>query len=205
MTTIAIAWTPKVLYIAADSGITDGNFATMPSMEKIVRQNDWLIAGAGLDRTTDVLQLVTKYPSIPPRLKRNRTNEAWLQWMAKRIVPKIRKTAQDEMSLDTKDGVAEIPDSDFIYISHGKGFLISASLGITLIEPYWAIGSGSQLAIGSLATSYDNKDWDKKAKDYLVQALKTAIRHDSFSHPPITMWASHTTGGITKCDSKDLV
>jgi len=206
MTTIAIAWTSKACYIASESGITDESFHTMPPMKKIVKQNEWLIACAGADRTCDVLQYITKYPAIPPTLTNNKIDEDWYRWVAKRVIPIIRKSAQDELSLDTKDGVAELPESELILVSHAKAFGISASMGISRLKPYWAIGSGGTLALGSLATAYKNNgDWDTNAKEYLIDALEVAVKHDSFSHKPINGFTSFNNGRVEQWDSIDHV
>ena len=160
MTTIAIAWTPDQCVMMSESGITDESFTTCPPMNKIVKQGEWLIAAAGADRVCDVLQYIVKYPAIPPTLKKKTEDEDWFAWIAKRIIPLIRKAAQDELTLDTKDGVAQLPESELILITHGKAFSISDTLGISKVKPYWAIGSGGTLALGSLATAYhNNKDW----------------------------------------------
>lgn len=206
MTTIAIAWTDKVCHVACESGITDESYHTMPPMTKIIQQNEWLIAAAGSDRSCDVLQYMTKYPAIPPKLKSNSTkDEYWYEWIAKRIIPIIRKSANNEQSLDTKDGVAELPDSELILVTHGKAFGISASLGISRLQPYWAIGSGGSLALGSLATNHkDKKQWNQLSKNYLIESISVAIRHDSFSHAPINGYSSYSSGRIEKWDSIGL-
>lgn len=205
MTTIAIAWTDKVCHVACESGITDESFHTMPPMNKIVQQHEWLIAAAGADRTCDVLQYMTKYPTVPPKLKTKVKDEIWYEWLAKRIIPIIRKSANNEQSLDTKDGVAELPDSELILITHGKAFGISASLGISRLQPYWAIGSGGSLALGSLATNYKHtKEWNNNCKNYLIEAIRVAVRHDSFSHAPIHGYSSYASGRIEQWDSINL-
>jgi len=206
MTTISIASTNKQCVMMSESGITDESFTTAPPMNKIVRQNEWLIAAAGADRVCDVLQYVVKYPAIPPALKIKGDEMSWYQWLAKRVIPLIRKYAANELSLETKDGVAELPDSELILVTHGKAFSISNTLGISKCTPYWSIGSGGTLSLGSLATAYhSNNDWDINHAKYLYQSLQTSIRHDSFSHPPIYGWVSNINGTIKKWDSKDLV
>lgn len=204
MTTIGIAATDTQCLMMSESGITDEAFTTAPPMNKIIRQGEWLIAAAGADRVCDVLQYIVKYPAIPPQLKKKRDEMSWYQWIAKRIIPLIRKVAQDELTLDTKDGVAELPESELILVTHGKAFSISNTLGISRCTPYWAIGSGGSLALGSLATDYHRGDWKENHDLYLYDAIKTAIRHDSFSHPPIYGWVSQTNGTIKQWDSKDL-
>ena len=200
MTTIAVGWTPNRCVMMSESGITDDSYVTCPPMNKIVRQGDWLIAAAGADRVCDVLQYITKYPIIPPTLK-NKTDIAdWYQYIAKRVIPIIRKSAQDELSLETKDGVAELPDSELMLITHGKAFSISNTLGISKVEPYWAIGSGGTLALGSLATSYKNKDWETNLENYLHLSVEVAVKHDSFSHNPIYGFISYPSGKIKQWD-----
>lgn len=205
MTTIGVSWSKDKCVMMSESGITDESFHTAPPMNKIVRQGEWLIAVAGADRTCDVLQYVTKYPAVPPKLKKCNDEQEWYRWLVKRVIPIIRKSTQDELSLDTKDGVAELPDNELILVTHGRAFSISASLGISKVEPYWAIGSGGSLALGSLATSYlYQKDWNKKHDTYLLHALGVAVKHDSFSHKPIYGFISYPNGRITSWASQDL-
>lgn len=205
MTTIGVSWSLDKCVMMSESGITDEAYHTAPPMNKIVRQGEWLIAAAGADRTCDVLQYITKYPVVPPNLKKNKDEQDWYKWLVKRVIPIIRKSAQDELSLDTKDGVAELPDSELMLVTHGRAFSISATLGISRVEPYWAIGSGGSLALGSLATNYMNsKDWKTKHDTYLLQALQVAVKHDSFSHKPIYGFISYPNGRITSWASQDL-
>ena len=189
----------------SESGITDEQFTTAMPMSKIIRQGEWLIAAAGSDRVCDTLQYIVKYPAIPPQLKKKEDEMSWYQWIAKRVIPLIRKIAQEQLTLDVKDGVAELPDSELLLVTHGRAFSISNTLGISKCTPYWAIGSGGTLALGSLATAHrTTNDWATNHSKYLYQAIETAITHDSFSHPPIYGWVSQTNGTIKQWDSKDL-
>ena len=203
MTTIGIAATDTQCLMMSESGITDEAFTTAPPMNKIIRQGEWLIAAAGADRVCDVLQYIVKYPTIPPVLKKKTDETSWYQYIAKRIIPIIRKAAQDELTLDTKDGVAELPESELILVTHGRAFSISNTLGISRCTPYWAIGSGGSLALGSLSTDYHRGDWKENHDIYLLNAIQTAIRHDSFSHPPIYGYISKTNGKIVEWHSPD--
>ena len=200
MTTIAVSVSETYCSIVGESGITDESFQTMPPMRKIVRQHEWLIAAAGTDRTCDVLQYLTKYPPIPETMKL-KNQQGWYEWIAKRIVPIIRKSAQAELSLEIKDGVAEIPESELILVTHGKAFAISASLGISRLDPYWAVGSGGSVALGALATYNQQADWSSKHSDYCMKAIQTATRHDSFSHPPVYGYASYPSGKIKELEA----
>ena len=205
MTTIGIAATNKQCVMMSESGITDESFHTAPPMNKIIRQGEWLIAAAGADRVCDVLQYLVKYPAVPPQLKKKEDIMSWYQWVAKRIIPLIRKVAQEQLTLDVKDGVAELPDSELLLVTHGKAFSISNTLGISRCTPYWAIGSGGSLALGSLSTAFrKTNNWADSHAKHLYQAIETAITHDSFSHPPIYGWVSQSNGTIKQWDSKDL-
>ena len=205
MTTIGVTWSDDRCVMMSESGITDEQFTTAPPMNKIIRQGDWLIAAAGSDRVCDVMQYVIKYPTVPPTLKKKTDDATWYEYLAKRIIPLIRKVAQDELTLDTKDGVAELPESELILVTHGKAFSISNTLGISRCTPYWAIGSGGSLALGSLATAFrKSKDWGTAHHKYLYESIETAITHDSFSHPPIYGWVSLPSGVIKQWDLKDL-
>lgn len=206
MTTIAITTSPKSCALFSESGITDEQAHTMPPMTKIVKQNEWLIAAAGADRSCDVVQYLTKYPVVPSILKTKPIKE-WIPWIAKRVVPIIKRSAQEELSLDTKDGVAELPDSELVLVTHGKAFGISASLGVSIVEPYWALGSGGGVALGALAVQYklNKHKWNEGHVAMNYNSLVVACKHDSYSHQPIDGWLSLTNGKITKCDLKGLV
>lgn len=206
MTTIAVALTKNQCVMMSESGITDEAFHTAPPMRKIVKQGEWLIAAAGADRVCDVLQYIVKYPVVPPKVKKSKDEFVWYQWIAKRVIPTIRKALQDELTLDTEHGVAELPDSEFILVTHGKAFSISATLGISSCSPYWAMGSGGSLALGSLSTAFHTSDtWEHTHIKHLFNALNTAVLHDSFSHLPIYGYISTSNGTIKECDLKDLV
>ena len=204
MTTIVVATTPTQCVMMSESGITDEAFTTAPPMKKIIRQGEWLIAASGADRVCDVLQFIVKYPAIPPTVKKKDDDLDWYQWIAKRIIPMIRKAAQDELTLDTKDGVAELPDSELILVTHGRAFSISNTLGISNASPYWAIGSGGSLALGALSVLYNTTTWNLNHATHCHKAIQTAIKHDSFSHPPIYGYISNKNGNIKQWDSKDL-
>lgn len=204
MTTIAVALTKNQCVMMSESGITDESYHTAPPMRKIVRQGDWLIAAAGADRVCDVLQYIVKYPVVPPKLKNEKDDYLWYQWIAKRVIPIIRKATTDELTLETEHGVAELPDSEFLLVTHGRAFSIGATLGISSCSPYWAIGSGGSLALGSLSTAFHTSDtWELNHATYLYKALETAIRHDSFSHPPIYGYISKANGKILEWHSPD--
>ena len=203
MTTIAITWSPTHCTIMSESGITDESFHTMPGMNKIVRQNEWLIAVAGADRSCDVLQYITKYPPVPATLKNETDDMQWYKWMVKRVIPIIRKSAQQELTLDTKDGVAEIPESELILITHARAFGISSTLGVSKLEPYWAVGSGGSIALGALAAYTNNQDWKTNHTHYCYKSVEAATKHDSFSHKPIRGYTSLPNGKIKQWDSKD--
>jgi len=197
MTTIAIATAKNQCVMMSESGITDESYHTAPPMRKIVKQGEWLIAAAGADRVCDVLQYIVKYPVVPPKLKNEKDDYLWYQWIAKRVIPIIRKATTDELTLETEHGVAELPDSEFLLVTHGRAFSIGATLGISSCSPYWAIGSGGSLALGSLSTAFHTSDtWELNHATYLHKALETAIRHDSFSHPPIYGYVSKSNGKI---------
>ena len=204
MTTIAVALSKNQCVMMSESGITDEAYHTAPPMRKIVKQGEWLIAAAGADRVCDVLQYIVKYPTIPPKLKNEKDDYLWFQWIAKRVIPIIRKATTDELTLETEHGVAELPDSEFLLVTHGKAFSIGATLGISSCSPYWAIGSGGSLALGSLSTAFHTSDtWELNHANYLHKSLETAIRHDSFSHAPIYGYISKSNGKIVEWVSPD--
>lgn len=181
MTTIVTTSGNNYATIAADRGITSD--LVMPDMSKIVAQGKWLIAVAGDIRACDLLQYGIKYPNPPKRLL-NKAKQDWFGWVVTTIVPLIKATLKGE------------PEQDFeaIIVTHGRSFLITSELGVLDPAPYWAIGSGSKIAIGHLATFQYSENWNKNHDLMAKQSLEVASMHDPNTRGTIDLWVSAGDG-----------
>lgn len=185
MTTIITTSGSNTATVVADRGITSD--LIHPDMRKVVNQGTWLIACAGSDRGCDVLQYGVKYPAPPESLKTKGTDD-WYGWMVTSVVPRIVKAIKDANINDY--------DTEAILVTHGKAFHLSQTLGVLKAEPYWAIGSGAQLALGSLADDQYKDNWNKDHDLIAIKAGSIASMHDPFTRGTLDLWVSHHTGKV---------
>ncbi len=190
MTTIITTVSPSYATMVADQGITSD--LTHPNMNKIVKQDTWLIGVCGTDRVCDVVQYATKYPKVPATLLTKKTDD-WYKWVVTRVIPQIQRAVQDHISRDNWN----LGESEILLVTHGHAFLVSETLGVTKAEPYWAVGSGSQLAIGAISERYSRPDWKAKHTDYAKESVAVAQLHDPFTRGKITGYKSYPSGKIS--------
>ncbi len=191
MTTIATTVSSNYASIFADQGITSD--VIQPDMSKIVRQGTWLIGVCGDDRVCDVVQYATKLPAVPQNLI-GKPIEDWYPWIVTKVVTQIQNTVQEHLHKDNWN----LGESSVLLVTHGHSFLISESLGVSKAEPYWAIGSGAQLALGVLSDSYAGTTWQSKHSDYAKHSVEVAQRHDPFTRGKVTGFKSYPSGKITE-------
>lgn len=179
MTTIVSTTGNNFATLAADRGITSD--VIHPDMSKIIQQKTWLIGVAGDARACDILQYGIKYPTPPKSIGND-----WYRWMVTKIIPLI------------DGGISTVRDEDWeaIFVTHGRSFLITNSLGLLTAEPYWSIGSGSKLALGVLADKQYDASWYKNHDIIAKHALSVASMHDPFTRGTIDVWVSYHTGHI---------
>jgi hypothetical protein len=192
MTTIVTTASDSYAVMLGDQGITSD--LIHPNMNKITKSGTWLIGVCGEDRICDVLQYAVSYPAVPPSLVNKPTDE-WYAWMVKQVIPKIAVAVESSLHKAYRGTIGE---SEVILISHGHAFLIGETLGITKAEPYWAIGSGSHLAMGALAVDKSAADWNKNHASKARVAIGVAQLHDPYTRGNITGYRSDRSGKITK-------
>lgn len=185
MTTIVTTTGSNTTAIFADSGLTSD--LIHPDVRKITTVNKWLIACAGDARQADVLHYLVKYPN-PPKTLLNKPREEWFKWIVQSVIPKIEKA----LSGFTKDEWS----FELLLVTYGKAFYVSTSLSVSSAEPYWAIGSGSHLAIGYLASAQYDDDWYKNHDLKARYAVSIAGMHDEATRGKIHGYISHHTGHI---------
>jgi ATP-dependent protease HslVU (ClpYQ) peptidase subunit len=180
MTTIVTTTGNNFCTLTADQGITSD--LIHPDMPKIVQQDTWLIGVAGSARVCDQLQYSIEYPKPPAEVVKS---GEWLKWLVTKVVPLIDDTIKDtEM------------DAEALLITHGKAFLISENLSVLTASPYWAIGSGADLALGSLADKQYLPDWNKNHDLSALRSLETASMHDPNTRGTLDQYRSYTNGKI---------
>jgi hypothetical protein len=191
VTTIAVTTSTKYAAIYSDQGITsDLKHHDMP---KIVKQGTWLIAVTGEDRYCDVIQYNTTYPQVPETLK-NKNYEEWHGWVVTKVIPKIQEALQKHINKDQTN----LNGGEIFLITHGKAFLVTETLGLVKAAPYWAIGSGGQLALGTLSHRSQQADWERNHSNYAKEAIETAEKHDPFTRGKVIGYKSQLNGQITK-------
>jgi hypothetical protein len=190
MTTVVATYSIEFATMYADEGIT-GDYIH-PDMNKIHRQGSWLIGVCGEDRVCDILQYVVKYPE-PPRYLLKKPDEEWFAWIATRVIPVISKAIEKSMH---KSYWGTIGDSEVLLVTHGRAFLIGETLGVTRAHPYWSVGSGSAVALGSLASTVASKDWMSYHDKYARKSIVTAQKHDPYTRGKISGYRSYPNGAI---------
>lgn len=180
MTTIIATVGNNSATITADRGITSD--LIHPDMTKIVQQDTWLIGVAGNARFCDQLQYAIDYPKPPQDLIRQ-SQEHWYKWMVTKIIPLIDHIIKDSEM-----------EAEALLITHGKAFLISENLSVLSANPYWAIGSGAELALGSLGISAYHPDWNKNHDLAGKLAGQVAGMHDPNTRGTLDQFISHPNG-----------
>jgi ATP-dependent protease HslVU (ClpYQ) peptidase subunit len=184
MTTIIATVGNNTATMTADRGITSD--LIHPDMPKIVQQDSWLIGVAGSARVCDQLQYSIEYPKPPQELIRQ-SQDHWYKWLVTKVIPLIDDTIKDtEM------------EAEALLITHGKAFLISENLSVLSAAPYWTIGTGGELALGSLAGSIYNPDWHKNHGLAGVRAAQVAGMHDPNTRGTLDQYVSCADGKAYK-------
>jgi ATP-dependent protease HslVU (ClpYQ) peptidase subunit len=182
MTTIVTTTGNNFCTLTADQGITSD--LIHPDMSKIVQQNTWLIGIAGNARICDQLQYSIEYPKPPEELL-GKHQQQWYGWIVTKVIPLIDDTIKDtEM------------EAEALLITHGKAFLIGENLSVLNANPYWAIGTGAELALGNLADKPYGKDWNNNHDLSALRAIETASMHDPNTRGTIDQYRSYGDGKV---------
>jgi 20S proteasome alpha/beta subunit len=182
MTTIITTSGNNSTTLVADRGITSD--LIHPDMPKIVQQDTWLIGVAGSARVCDQLQYLIEYPTPPVDVVKSGD---WLKWIVTNVIVLIDDVIKDSEM-----------DAECLLVTHGQAFLISENLSVLSAKPYWAIGSGAELALGVLADSQYNPDWYKNHDLSARRAIGVASMHDPNTRGTVDLWESHHTGKVFK-------
>lgn len=168
MTTIVGIEKDGVVTLGADSQVTDGNRKhNNLKMEKITKNNGYLIAGSGDSSACDILQHLF-IPPVPSIIERKNL----YIFMITKFVPEMRQCLKDnDYEPDAKDG-----DSGFqmLIAFDGELFDISNDFSVLLSgDGIYGVGSGSQFGIGALY-----------AGATVEEALNKAANNDIYTSGP---------------------
>lgn len=192
MTTIVTTVSDTHAVMLGDQGITSD--IKHPDMNKIVNRGTWLIGVSGDSRICDILQYEVSYPRVPKTLL-TKPNAEWYKWIVLNVVPRISDVVDKKLH---KSYRGTIGDSNALITTHGRSFLIDELLGVSRTDPYWAIGSGSHLAMGSLNVMGKYDLWETNHANYAHEAIKCAIMHDPYSRGAVTGYRSERSGKVFK-------
>lgn len=167
---VALRSTKGDVIVGADRQATGGWTAHLSAQPKI-RDHDGIIVGcAGSVRISQVIDHELDWDDLAMRLH---ASDDPYTWAVKKLIPAIRSSLGDHAALTVTDGVAAVHESEALIVVHGRIYMIGGDLQVyENAEPYAAIGSGSEIAIGSLWSS----PWMADARARVQLALEAAER-----------------------------
>ena len=180
MTTIVTTTGNNFATLTADQGITSN--LMHPDMHKIVQQDSWLIGVAGSARVCDQLQYSIEYPKPPVDVVKS---GEWMKWLVTKVIPLMTDTIKDDEM-----------DAEALLLTHGQSFLIGENFSVLTAKPYWAIGTGAELALGSLAEKQYKPDWHKNHDLSALRAIEAAGMFDPHTRGTVDQYRSYTNGKV---------
>lgn len=167
MTTIVGLCKNGQVILGADSQVTDGDrIINSLVMEKITKNNGYLIAGSGDSTPCDILQHIFK-PPVPTIAERKNL----YKFMITKFVPAMRETLED-------NGWKQIPGDDsgfsMLIAYDGELFDIGDDFSVLLSDTgIYGVGNGSKYAIGALSVGAS-----------MEEALTVAADNDIYTSGP---------------------
>lgn len=147
MTTIAVTRTKTGVMFAADEQTSSG-YQKGFGAEKVFKNGTTMFGVAGDWRLSNILRYVL---DVPARLKGDSPDE----WVVKRLVPRIIKALEDHHSLEEDKGTVDVGMSVLLHAHGVTGYLDSSLSWHGSTHPFWAIGSGSEYALGAMQMGAD--------------------------------------------------
>ena len=183
MTTIvAVQYDDKVV-IGADSRVTspNGRKAAHSQMLKFSTRSPYIIAGSGECSPCDIAQHIWQ-PPIPKAIDLKDT----YHFIVSKVVPSLKVCfKENEYKWDTEDDEVKFA---FLIAVGGQVFEIADDMSVCLDgKGFYGIGSGSDYAIGALASGVDIK-----------QALRVAAEYDAYTAPPFHFTTQHKKAEVKK-------
>ena len=182
MTTIVAVVKDGVVTMGADSQVTDNDRRNShPRMEKITKNNGYLIAGAGDATPCDVFQHIF-VPPVPTSVER----KDLYKFMIRKFVPAMRE-ALDDAGWKPDPGDRDSGFSMLIAYD-GEVFDIGSDFSVLLNgDGIYGVGAGAKYAIGALCVGAS-----------VEKALETAANNDIYTSGPFQIVKQKKSNKITK-------
>jgi len=168
MTTIVAVSKNGNVTMGADSQVTDNDRPNMhATMEKITKNNGWLIAGSGDSQPCDIIQHIFVPPTPTVKEKNN-----LYKFMITKFVPTMRDClTENGWKPDTDDKDSGF---SFLFAFDGEVFDISNDFSVLLnSDGIYGVGNGSKFAIGALYVGAS-----------VEKALEIAANNDIYTSGP---------------------
>lgn len=151
MTTIAVRrledgkkGKPKGVVFACDDQVTRG-YQKFGAEAKIFKRGPVTFGFAGAVRDMNLLQYSLKMPKFDLKAENNPR-----KWVVTKLIPAIQKTLEDNGSLETDKGYSS-SDSHLIIAVKGLCGYVGQTFSLAgTEEDMWAVGTGSEYAIGAM-------------------------------------------------------
>lgn len=167
MTTIAAICKDGTVILGADSQVTDvDRINNSLIMEKITKNNGYLIAGSGDSTPCDILQHIFK-PPVPTAVERKNL----YKFMITKFVPAMRETLEDN---GWKPVAGDDSGFSMLIAYDGEIFDIGDDFSVLVNDTgIYGVGNGSKYAIGALSVGAS-----------MEKALQVAADNDIYTSGP---------------------
>ena len=177
MTCIVGITTDNGLYLGADSATTAGYQVQALASHKVFRLGEFLFGVCGYVRLLQILRHRLQLPPLWP-------NQSLDNYMNGPFVDAVRQACQ-ESGFTQYWGGQEVAGGAFLVGRGRRLFSVGPDFAVMEIRgTYNAIGSGSDLALGSLHSS---EEWTDDPKERIYAALRAAARYNAGVAPPFVM------------------
>jgi ATP-dependent protease HslVU (ClpYQ) peptidase subunit len=139
------------IWLGADSCASSSETKRIYSIKKIFNNHDFLIAYAGSFRPGQLLQ----YRFDPPKQSKNMDDDTFINTI---FIDAVRKCFESNgYNIETLD--KKLLDNDFLIGYKSNIYTINNDYHISkMVKNYTAIGSGADVALGSLFSTEDNEN-----------------------------------------------
>lgn len=176
---VAVEHDGKV-YMGGDSAGSNGYSIAIMTEPKVFRRGKFLIGYTTSFRMGQLLQHTLKPPALTAEWADNIPG-----FMVAKFIPAVRKCLSDGGYLKKSDEV--IKGGTFLVGFKGELYVVESDMQVGRVaDGYYAVGSGSDLALGSMYTSghFGNR---RPPKARLLDALHSAAHHACGVAGPFTI------------------
>ena len=183
MTTIVAVQHEDKVTFGADSQVTGGNgrVSRHAQMTKITKRGEYIIAGSGECAPCDLAQHIWQ-PPIPTA----QDKKDLYHFMIAKVVPSLKECFKDNEYKWNEDD--EETKFNFLIAVGGEVFELADDMSICLdARGYYGVGSGSNYAIGALASGRTVKE-----------ALQIAADYDAYTSAPFIYYSQDKAVPVKK-------